>query len=277
MFLDPSRRILGNKVVSIENSEPNLFELWKQISTNVDQLMVKASPMAHIDEVINKAYSPDSIHAVSVNNELKELLYYYRFTDDSQSIKDKAQINYHAVDIKKNEAVVQAQDSFTVLADKKGIVPVHVSYADADQLSKQNSSDIFNGQEHVDGLNIYLYDPIVGAKKLGCMDHLGAKFDLLKLNKHTHLYYSKELISHFPGRIFEVLDGFSPSNKSLKKWFKNYSSKFINIWALNYPLSSKAVKKKYGIQDGGELTLIFTRLYPDRHWVFVVKRISRFG
>ena len=30
------------------------------------------------------------------------------------------------------------------------------------------------------------------------------------------------------------------------------------------PLSSKAIKKKYGIQDGGELTLIFTRLYPDR-------------
>ena len=143
-----------------------------------------------------------------MNNELKELLYHYRFTDDSQSIIDKAQIYYHAVDIKKNETVVQAQDSFTVLADKKGIVPVHVSYADADQLSKQNSSDIFNGQEHVDGLNIYLYDPIVGAKKLGCMDHLGAKFDLLKLNKHTHLYYSKELISHFPGRIFEVLDGF---------------------------------------------------------------------
>ena len=277
LFLDPSRRILGNKVVSIENSEPNLFELWKQISTNVDQLMVKASPMAHIDEVINKAYSPDSIHAVSVNNELKELLYYYRFTDDSQSIKDKAQINYHAVDIKKNEAVVQAQDSFTVLANKEGIVPVNVSYAEADQLSKQNSSGIFNGQGHVDDLNIYLYDPIVGAKKLGCMDHLGAMFDLLKLNKHTHLYYSKDLIPHFPGRIFEVLDGFSPSNKSLKKWFKNYSSKFINIWALNYPLSSKAIKKKYGIQDGGELTLIFTRLYPDRHWVFLVKRISRFG
>ena len=103
--------------------------------------MVKASPMAHIDEVINKGYSPDSIHAISVNNELKELLYYYRFTDDSQSIKDKAQINYHAVDIKKNETVVQAQDSFTVLANKEGIVPVNVSYAEADQLSKQNSSE----------------------------------------------------------------------------------------------------------------------------------------
>ena len=152
-----------------------------------------------------------------MNNELKELLYHYRFTDDSQSIKIRPKFIITLL-TSKNETVVQAQDSFTVLADKKGIVPVHVSYADADQLSKQNSSDIFNGQEHVDGLNIYLYDPIVGAKKLGCMDHLGAKFDLLKLNKHTHLYYSKELISHFPGRIFEVLDGFSPSNKSLKKW-----------------------------------------------------------
>jgi len=43
---------------------------------------------------------------------------------------------------------------------------------------------------------------------------------------------------------------------------------------LNYPLSSQAIKKKYGIQDGGELTLIFTRIYPDQHWVFVVQRVT---
>jgi hypothetical protein len=118
---------------------------------------------------------------------------------------------------------------------------------------------------------------MVGAKKLACMDHLALEYGLLKLNRHTHLYFSKSLIEHFPGRIFEILDGFSPSHKFLKKWIKANVSKHINIWTLNYPLSSQAIKKKYGIQDGGELTLIFTRISPDHHWVFVVKRVTYLG
>mgnify|MGYP001223544998 CR=1 FL=1 len=274
LFLDPSRRVHGNKVVSIQDSEPKLFELWEQISTSVDQLIVKVSPMVHIDELLNKGYPPESIHAVSVNNELKELLYRYRYTSDRLSKQDKSKICYHAVNIKKNETVEQGQDSFTVLVDADGIAPVTIPYIDTDQLTKLSSTDFVDDNGFANRVKSYLYDPIVGVKKLGCMDHLGAGFDLLKLNKHTHLYHSKDWIKHFPGRIFEVLDGFSPSHKSLKKWFNNYGSKFINIWSLNYPFSSEAIKKKYSIQDGGELTLIFTRLYPDLHWVFVARRVN---
>ncbi len=274
LFLDPSRRVHGNKVVSILDSEPKLFELWEQISASVDQLIVKASPMAHIDEMLNKGFPPESIHAVSVNNELKELLYEYRYASGRLSKQDNRQIRYHAVDIKKNQTVEKGQDSFTVLVNEDSIAPVNIPLIDADHLTKFSSNGFIDDKGFANRVKSYLYDPIVGAKKLDCMDHLGAAFDLLKLNKHTHLYHSKDWIKHFPGRIFEVLDGFSPSHKSLKKWFKNYASKFINIWSLNYPISSQAIKKKYSIQDGGEYTLIFTRLYPDHHWVFVVKRVN---
>ena len=143
--------------------------------------------------------------------------------------------------------------------------------------STNSTSNNVKEKGGADGLNSYLYDPMVGAKKLACMDHLALEYGLLKLNSHTHLYFSKSLIEHFPGRIFEILDGFSPSHKFLKKWIKANVSKHINIWTLNYPLSSQAIKKKYGIQDGGELTLIFTRIYPDHHWVFVVKRVTYLG
>ena len=167
----------------------------------------------------------------------------------------------------------QSLNSFTIVADEDGIAPVNIPFVDADYLTKFSSIGFIDDKGFLNGVKSYLYDPVVGAKKLGCMDHLGAGFDLFKLNKHTHLYHSKDWIKYFSGRIFEVLHGFSPSHKSLIKWFKNYSSKFINIWSLNYPLSSQEIKKKYNIQDGGEQTLIFTHLYPDHHWVFLVKRV----
>tara|TARA_B100000989_G_scaffold179700_1_gene135011 strand:+ start:8112 stop:8276 length:165 start_codon:yes stop_codon:yes gene_type:complete len=42
LFLDPARRVHGDKVVSIQDSEPEPFEFWEQISTSMDQLILKA-------------------------------------------------------------------------------------------------------------------------------------------------------------------------------------------------------------------------------------------
>ena len=282
LFIDPSRRVQGNKVAGLADSEPNLFRLWDRIAISVDQLIVKASPMAHIEEVLAIEYPIDSVHAVSVNNELKELLYHYRFNPDKQKSDNEGQIWYKSVDIRKNERVEQGQQSFAILAETQGLAPVSVPFIQSDFLpsirtSTNSTSNNVKEKGGADGLNSYLYDPMVGAKKLACMDHLALEYGLLKLNSHTHLYFSKSLIEHFPGRIFEILDGFSPSHKFLKKWIKANVSKHINIWTLNYPLSSQAIKKKYGIQDGGELTLIFTRISPDHHWVFVVKRVNYLG
>jgi hypothetical protein len=279
LFIDPSRRVQGNKVAGLADSEPNMFRLWDRIVSSVDQLIVKASPMAHVEEVLAKEYSPDSIHAVSVNNELKELLYHYRFKPIEQKADNEGKIWYKSVDIRKNESVEQGQHSFAILADKQGLEPVSVPYIQSELLTSictitNSTSNNTKEKGSAVSLNSYLYDPMVGAKKLACMDHIALKYGLMKLNTHTHLYFSTDLVEYFPGRIFEILDGFSPSHKFLKKWIKANVSKYINIWTLNYPLSSQAIKKKYGIQDGGELTLIFTRIYPDQHWVFVVKRVT---
>ena len=279
LFIDPSRRVQGNKVAGLADSEPNIFSFWDRIASSVDQLMVKASPMAHIEEILAIEYPVDCIHAVSVNNELKELLYLFQFKAKEQKADHEGQIWYKSVDIKKNERVEQGKHSFAILAERQGLAPVSVPYIQSDFLTNIRTITNSNSNKSIekgeaDGLNSYLYDPMVGAKKLACMDHLALEYGLLKLNSHTHLYFSKSLIEQFPGRIFEILNGFSPSHKFLKKWIKANVSKYINIWTLNYPLSSKAIKKKYGIQDGGELTLIFTRIYPDHHWVFVVKRVT---
>lgn len=279
LFIDPSRRVQGNKVAGLADSEPNVFRLWDRFASSVDQLVVKASPMAHVDEILAIEYPIDSIHAVSVNNELKELLYHFRFRPEEQKADNEGQVWYKSVDIRKNERVEQGKQSFAILADRQGPAPVSVPYVQSDFLARISTitNSISNHTKEkggADSLNSYLYDPMVGTKKLACMDHLALEYGLLKLNSHTHLYFSEDLNEHFPGRIFEILDGFPPSHKLLKKWIKANVSKYINIWTLNYPLSSQAIKKKYGIQDGGELTLIFTRIYPDQHWVFVVQRVT---
>ena len=96
----------------------------------------------------------------------------------------------------------------------------------------------------------FLYIPNNTVLKSGAFKLICKRFRLQKLHENTHLYTAENEIPDFPGRIFpiEKVDA-----KSLKK------GEQYNLISKNYPLKPEAIKKKYGLKDGGKRYLIFTQ------------------
>ena len=78
---------------------------------------------------------------------------------------------------------------------------------------------------------------------------------MLKLAPDTHLYTSDEKIAEFPGRLFKVVERVA-LGKELKKKF---DAGHVNILTRNYPLTVEEIKKKTGLEEGGNAYLICAR------------------
>ncbi|WP_317172968.1 class I SAM-dependent methyltransferase [Faecalibacter rhinopitheci] len=111
----------------------------------------------------------------------------------------------------------------------------------------------------------YLYEPNSAILKAGGFKIICSKYDVFKLHQNTHLYTSDALISDFPGRIFEILEVVKNPKKEINKTK-------ANLLVKNNPDNIDTIKKKFKINDGGDITLIFTQSIDGVH-IFKTKRI----
>lgn len=102
------------------------------------------------------------------------------------------------------------------------------------------------------GVKKYIYDPNVAILKAGAFKGICSNYPVYKLHQNTHLYTSDELIQDFPGRIFEV-EGFIKNPK------KEIAKTKANLLVKNYPENIDLIKKKLKLNDGGDITYIFTQ------------------
>ncbi len=224
VFLDPSRRNKSRKVFKIEDCTPNLFDIIPKCLEKTDQLLIKLSPMIDLTQVINDL-SPLKIWVVSVRNEVKEVLCLI------QSEKRKSLI--FAVDLQTH--VLERERSNIVFGFSK-----------EEEANTENSLSL---------PLTYLYEPSAAILKSGAFKLVGYRFGLKKLHINTHLYTSDKLVKDFPGRIFLL----NSQLKNPKKYINRIApSKRINVLTRNYPLSPVQLKKKLGLQDGGDHYLIGT-------------------
>lgn len=100
----------------------------------------------------------------------------------------------------------------------------------------------------------YLYEPNASIMKSGGFDEIASQFDLEKLHQHSHLYTSDMLID-FPGRIFEVQECAEYNKQNMKTALEN---KKANITTRNFPETVENIRKKWKINDGGNLYCFFT-------------------
>lgn len=104
----------------------------------------------------------------------------------------------------------------------------------------------------------YLYEPNVAILKSGAFDLISEEFKLNKLHPHTHLYTNGELIN-FPGRRFKIIDRI-PYQKSEMRKLKIFKA---NISVRNFPESVAHIRKKWKIENGGEIYLFFITTVKD--------------
>lgn len=168
IYVDPARRDkAGNKVVLLQDCEPNAIELIPYISEKTS-LLVKTSPLLDIDRAIKELEGVEKVYVICIKNEVKELLFLK--TKNSSEDPEISIIELN----QKNPLLFKAKKSSETQSDIK-------------------FSDCKN----------YLYEPHAGILKGGFFKTVSAS--VTKIAPNTHLYTSEEADTKFPGRAFQVI------------------------------------------------------------------------
>ena len=252
IYLDPARRDeYGRKMVSLHDCSPDVVELHDLLLEKAKRVLIKVSPMLDIEMVKKELKDISVIHVVAVRNECKEILICLQTTDNRQQLT--------------------AHSSQLVATDlREGW---NFTFFEEEELNAQWTL--------ADGVGKYLYEPGVACMKAGCFKLLSQRYALDKLHRNSHLYTSDELVSDFPGRVFEVLDVF-PFDKKTKKEITsllnqqpkaNSQQPKASVATRNFPLSADELRKNLGLQDGSEFYIFGTTMKGEKKIVILTKKI----
>jgi 16S rRNA G966 N2-methylase RsmD len=221
IYLDPARRSdVKGKVFMLADTQPNPVENLNLLFSKSDNILIKVSPLLDLKNTLRELKNVKTIYIVSLNDEVKELLFHLKQDHNAEVIIESVDLYY----------------------SKKKV---------------QNSFSINDGNFNVKYSNPkkYIYEPSATVMKAGAFNQVSEKFGLSKIAINSHLYTSDELLENFQGRIFEVNNISKPNKKEIKK---NLPSLKANITTRNYPMSVVNIRKKFNIKDGGEDYLFFT-------------------
>lgn len=219
IYIDPSRRHDSKgKVFFLKDCLPNVPEHLDLLFKKSNNILIKTSPLLDLSIGISELKYVKTIHIVSINNEVKELLWVIE-----NGFKEAIKIE--TANIKKNNI-----ERFSF-------------YFEDEKQSDSNYNLPLS----------YLFEPNTSILKAGGFNSIPKQLPVFKLHKHSHLYTSNELID-FPGRSFKI-EKTIPYNK---KEFKKLGIKKANVTTRNFPESVQNIRKKFNIKDGGTNYLFFT-------------------
>ncbi|HRP02156.1 MAG TPA: SAM-dependent methyltransferase [Candidatus Kapabacteria bacterium] len=180
IYCDPARRLNSKKIHNLEDSEPNIIDLFELIKRKCKYFMLKSSPFLDIQSVISSLDSVSKVILISVDNELKEVLYLFDF-------KHTFPIEYKVFIVNKKFC------SFYLFSNTK--YTMSYSYP----LS-------------------YLYEPNSAIFKLGNYSEIASIFSLHKLEQNSHLFTSEQVEQNFPGNIYKIINILKVNYKELHNY-----------------------------------------------------------
>ena len=235
LYIDPSRRDANkNKVHFLKDCLPNVPENIDFLFSKTEKILIKVSPLLDITSAINELKFTKEVHVVAIHNEVKELLF----------LLDK---NYE------KEVTIKTLNIKNEMLEEFNF-----------QLPQDTISSNYSFPKK------YLYEPNAAVLKSGGFHEIPKKFNVEKLQEHTHLYTSNELIS-FPGRRFEITE-IIPFHK--KTILKKISNRKLNIATRNFPKAVTQLKKEFKIHDGSNEYGFFTTLSNNSKVLIINKKIK---
>ena len=238
IFLDPARRdAYGRKTVSISDCIPDVAALQEQLLQKAERVMVKLSPMLDISKALEDLHYVKEVHVVAVANECKELdvILERGFNGEPQFVC----VNLLTAQPELRFTQEEEHDCQSCLAE---------------------------------GVLNYLYEPNPAVMKAGCFKLLTERFDVIKLHKNSNLSTSEQLISSFPGRVFEV-ESWATYNKKVKQTLL-YDVDKASIAVRNFPLSVAELRKSLKIGDGDETYLFATTIKGEEKVIIRTKKAA---
>lgn len=227
IYIDPDRRgKQGEKLVQISDCEPNILAIKDQLLDVADQIIIKLSPMLDIRKMIQVIPEIQEIIILGVQNECKEILAIIQ----QKTIKDE-DVTIKAIQLKQEMSI-----SFEFkLSEEKGTIP---------RIANE--------------IQPYLYEPNPAIMKSGGFKMMSTRFNIDKIDYHSHLYTSNQYINSFPGRCFQVIDSFGFTKSEMNK--KIEKGGFYNLSTRNFPIDTDQLRKQLKIKEGGEKYLFGTTM-----------------
>ena len=263
IFIDPARRdIYNRKMVSLHDCSPDVIELQRNLSKTpvetlfiasqcITSMLIKASPMLDISLITNELQNISEIHIVSVKNECKEILIKIEPGFEGE-------IKYFCVNFQSGSTVISTE------AKRSGEISFNFVESEEKSAIPSFSSTVKK----------YLYEPNASLMKSGAFKLISQRFGIEKLHVNSHLYTSDNLISDFPGRIFEVI-GFAPFNKKIKKELLNDITE-ASVATRNFPLSANDLRKTLNLRESDKNFVFGTTLIGEKKVVILAHRQSVF-
>ena len=229
LFLDPARRNqTGNKVVALNDCEPDVSSLYPLLLQKAGHVLIKLSPMLDPTLAIQQLSHVQEVHVVSVCGECKELLILLSNGPES-SIDD---IPITCTNISHN-----GENDLFVFTRKEA----------------RNSPCPYTSQ-----LSPYLSEPNASMLKAGGFRSIANRFSLQKLHPNSHLYTSARLIGDFPGRRFLIQSACPFGKKELKSMLAGIEQ--ANITTRNFPENVATLRNRLRLAEGGDTYLFATTL-----------------
>lgn len=229
IFIDPARRDENSKrVYNLRDCVPDVITNIELLSAHSDQIFIKASPLLDISQTIKDFKNVNSIKAIGVKGECKEILI---------EIKgNKAQgspILVEAINLGNNGEVLNL---FSDVIDSNSENNIH--YASVTDLEK----------------GIYILEPSAMVMKLAPWPKISNLFKAKKFGKSTHLFLTDSYPKDFPGRVtrFERL-----IKKQDRKSLHGFPASVVSR---NYPLTSEKIRKEFHLKEGDKYFIYASRL-----------------
>ena len=236
-YLDPARRGKGGqKVVELDDCEPNILEIKEILFQKGDRIILKLSPMLDLKKLQIAIPEITELQIIAVQNECKEIL--------AVCLKDVKNVN---PSIYTMNITSQKEEPFSFYWNEE-----------QNQIS-----------EIADSISGYLYEPNSAIMKSGGFKTIGNRFQLKKIDYHSHLYISDTLKEDFPGRVFQIIDHFGLNKAELKEKIKKGEK--YNLTTRNFPMETEDLKKKLQIKDGGD-QFLFATIWNQKHLLILCRK-----
>lgn len=246
LFIDPARRDEhGGRTYGIADCTPNVLEMLDEMLEKADRVMIKLSPMLDWRKAVADLGKVNDVHIISVDNECKELLL---AVNSEERGKNSASPSLRVVCV-------------NLLSDG------NKECFEFDGYHASPSSSAFHFSPFD---SRFLYEPNASIMKAGCFGLLEQRFEVMQLDKNSHLFVSDKEVIGFPGREFLIEKHTSMNKRELKAALAGVDK--ANITVRNFPMSVAELRKRLKLKEGGEVYIFATTIANEGHQLLVCRK-----
>jgi hypothetical protein len=221
IYIDADRRIQESRSYALSETEPNILALKDDLFRKTERVLLKVSPMLDLEAVAKELGVVNQFWVISLKNEVKEVL-----------------------------VELRPQPASSIL----------VTAVDIDD----SGEHVYSGYRHRELTNNfaqegpYFYEPALALIKSGLAPQYLQELHILQMAPNSIYGLSDFWVQDFFGRRFQVVFQGVFSKSKLSAYLKTNNLFKANIAKRNFKMEVAAIRKQFGLKDGGEDYLFFT-------------------